>query len=96
VHYQFEVYFIDSSKMMGDFPEVLNSTGYFATGSSVSSGQFSPFILQMLGFNGWTSVAWNAASAYKDSDFGVLERILRRESLGISSKSALDFRAFYT
>ena len=35
--------------------------------------------MQMLGFNGWISVAWNAATAYKDSDLGVPERILRRE-----------------
>ena len=40
------IYSIDSSKMTGDFPAVLNFTGYFSnsTGSSVTNCRFSPII----------------------------------------------------
>ena len=38
----------DSSKMIGDFPKVLTSTGSFSKsiGSSVTSGRFSPSYFQ--------------------------------------------------
>ena len=50
--YSSKIYSTNSSKMMGNVPKVVTSTGYFSnsTSSSVTSGRFSMFIT--LGFAG--------------------------------------------